>query len=255
VIRPKTSEEIEKIREAGRAVAAALEVIEKAATPGVTTAELDGLAEEEILSRGATPAFKGYRSGGHRKAFPASICASVNDEVVHGIPGNRKLLAGDILSVDVGARWKGFVADAARSFPIGNLNPESQKLLDVCREALERAIARVHVDVRVMDIAGVVEDFVLPHGLSIVRDLVGHGVGKELWEEPQVPNFRSSSFPNPKLPCGTVIAIEPMICAGQSNVGVSKNGWTVQTLDGSLSAHFENTIAVTEVGAVILTAP
>ena len=255
MIRLKTPDEIQKIRYAGRAVAAALEAVGGAAAPGVTTAELDRLAEQVIRSFKAEPAFKGQRGGRGQQPFPASICASVNDEVVHGIPGDRKMKEGDLLSVDVGARWEGFIADGARSFAVGRVSRTTRRLLDTCREALEGAIARARAGVLLMEISGAVEDYVTARGMSVVRDLVGHGVGRDLWEEPQVPNFRSESFPNPALEAGTVIAIEPMICAGKSAVRVDRNGWTVRTVDGSFAAHFEHTIAVTEAGAAILTLP
>ena len=255
MVRPKTPEEIQKIRQAGRIVALALDAVEQAAVPGISTRELDTVAERVIRSLGAEPAFKGQRGARSREPFPGTICASVNDEVVHGVPGKRKLVAGDLLSVDVGARWEGYIGDGARSFGVGPVAPHVRLLLDVCREALIRAIARLHVGVRVSDISGTVEDYVVSHGMSVVRDLVGHGVGRELWEEPQVPNFRSSSSDDPELPAGSVIAIEPMICAGDWRVRVDSNGWTVRTVDGSFSAHFEHTVAVTPSGAVILTLP
>jgi len=254
VIRLKTADDIAKIRQAGRAVAAALGATQRIAAPGVTTRELDEVAEQAIRSFGAEPAFKGQR-GKAAQPFPASICTSINDEVVHGIPGDRKLAEGDLLSVDVGARWEGHVADAARTYAIGRLSKPARRLMDVCLQALQRAISRVHVGVHVLEIGGTVEDYAVSHGMSVVRELVGHGVGYELWEEPQVPNFRSAAFPDPALAAGTVIAIEPMICAGSSAVVVDRNGWTVRTADGSLSAHFENSIAVTDTGAVVLTLP
>lgn len=253
MIRLKTPDEIEEIRAAGRAVAAALEAVGMAVAPGATTAELDRLAEEVIRSFNAEPAFKGQRSGSNKQPFPSTICASVNDEVVHGIPGPRRLQEGDLLSVDVGARWHGLIADAAQTFAVGAVSAEVQRLLDTCRKALERAIACVRRGERLLEISGAIEQFVTARGMSVVRDLVGHGVGRNLWEEPQVPNFRSDNFPNPVIEIGLVIAIEPMICAGRSEVRVDPNGWTVRTADGSLAAHFEHTVAVTENGAAILT--
>lgn len=249
----KSERELERIRVACRVVAEALELVRTLAKPGITTAYLDKRVEKRIIECKAEPAFKGHGASGRRPPFPASICASVNEEVVHGIPSERVLLEGDLLSVDVGARYAGYYGDGALTVPIGDVSPAAQKLLDVCREALERAIAAVGPGKRLADVSRAVQGHVEGNGFSVVRDLVGHGIGSSLWEEPQVPNFYSPKLRDVVLRPGMVIAIEPMINAGGWQVKTLRNRWTVVSRDGSPSAHFEHTVCVTRDGVEVLT--
>lgn len=234
------------MRTAGRLVAAALAELRETVRPGVTTAELDELAEKKIKAAGAEPAFKGYYG------FPASICASVNSEVVHGIPGNRVLQAGEIISIDIGARVNGFHGDAAITVPVGEVSAEAARLIAVTEKALQMGIEQVHCANRLTDISHAVQTWVEANGFSVVRDYVGHGIGRNMHEDPQIPNFGPPGR-GPRLEAGMVLAIEPMVNAGGYRVRTLGNNWTVVTEDGSLSAHFEHTIAVTEAGPVILT--
>ncbi|HEV2105405.1 MAG TPA: type I methionyl aminopeptidase [Candidatus Eisenbacteria bacterium] len=243
----RSEEQIEGIREAARLVARALREVGRAVRPGVTTAELDRLAEGFIRDHGARPAFQGYRG------YPASICASVNDEVVHGIPGPRVLADGDIVGVDVGVERNGWYGDAARTFAVGPVSDTAGRLLEVTREALARGIAQARAGQRVGDIAHAVQSHVEQHGFSVVRSLVGHGIGREMHEEPAVPNFGPPGR-GPRLMAGMVLAIEPMVNAGGPEVVTRADGWTVATKDGSLSAHFEHTVAVSADGPEILSA-
>jgi methionyl aminopeptidase len=237
--------EIEAIRESAQLVARTLEMLRGAIRPGVTTAELDALAEEFIRSHGGRPAFKGYRG------FPASICPSVNDEVVHAIPGGVRLRDGDIVGVDVGVEKAGYYGDAACTFAVGEVPDEARRLLDVTRRALMSGIAQARAGNRIGDISHAVQHEVEAAGFSVVRALVGHGIGREMHEEPQVPNY---GLPDrgPRLMVGQVLAIEPMVNVGQPDVMIRPDGWTVVTKDGSLSAHFEHTVAVGEHGPEIL---
>ena len=237
--------EIDAIREAARIVGRTLKLLGEKVRPGITTAELDRLAEAYIRSQGAEPAFKGYRG------FPASICPSVNEQVVHAIPGNTVLKAGDIISIDVGARKRGFYGDAAATFPVGAIDEEAQRLLEVTRDALAAGIAQARPGNRVGDIGHAVQEHAERHGFSVVRTLVGHGIGREMHEEPQVPNFGSPSR-GPRLLAGQVIAIEPMVNVGAPEVVTRDDGWTVVTRDGSRSAHFEHTVAIGPDGPEIL---
>ena len=243
----RSEEQIEGIREAARLVAGALREVGRAVRPGVTTAELDRLAEGFIRDHGARPAFQGYRG------YPASICASVNDEVVHGIPGPRVLADGDIVGVDVGVERNGWYGDAARTFAVGPVSDTAGRLLEVTREALARGIAQARAGQRVGDIAHAVQSHVEQHGFSVVRSLVGHGIGREMHEEPAVPNFGPPGR-GPRLMAGMVLAIEPMVNVGGPEVVTRADGWTVATKDGSLSAHFEHTVAVSADGPEILSA-
>jgi methionyl aminopeptidase len=217
------------------------------AAPGVTTRELDALAERRIREVGAVPAFKGYRG------YPATLCASVNDQVVHGIPSDRKLEEGDVLSLDLGAQMDGFFGDSAVTVPIGRVSEEAARLLQVTEEALRHAIAQVRIGGRVSDIGHAVQVFVEEHGFSVVREFVGHGIGVQMHEEPQIPNYGEPGR-GPRLAEGMVLAIEPMVNAGKPGVKILADGWTAVTKDGSLSAHFEHTVAVTASGARVLTA-
>ena len=248
---PKTPSELSKMREAGRIVAEALELVKQKARPSVTTAALDGMVEEFILSRGAKPAFKGYRG------YPASICTSINQQVVHGIPGPTQLKEGDLLSVDIGATHNGYVGDAAVTVEIGECDPESKRLVRTACESLQAALDVVRSGVRVSDISRAVQETVEAAGFSVVRKYTGHGVGRHMHEEPrEVPNFVSPSLlrRSPALPRGATVAIEPMVNAGTHHTQVLADGWTVVTRDGKRSAHVEHTIAVEDCGPVILTA-
>lgn len=242
----KSTREIEAMRAAGRVVAGALAVLREAVAPGITTGELDRLAEEYILKAGARPAFKGYRG------FPASICASINDEVVHGIPGPRPLREGDILSIDVGAILDGFHGDAAITAGVGQIGDEAARLLQVTEESLALAVAQAIPGRRLSDISHAVQSHVERAGLAVVREYVGHGIGTSMHEEPQIPNFGPPGK-GPILKTGMTLAIEPMVNAGTFEVYTMPDQWTVRTNDGSLSAHFEHTIAITESGPLILT--
>ena len=237
--------EVEAIRAASRLVAETLDMLGREIRPGVTTAELDGMAETFIRERGGRPAFKGYRG------FPATICPSVNEEVVHAIPGPRRLMEGDLVGVDVGVEMDGYYGDSARTFAVGRIGEEGERLMQVTREALLAGIARARGGNRVGDISHAIQTHVERHGFSIVRSLVGHGIGREMHEEPPVPNFGPPER-GPRLMVGQVLAIEPMVNAGGPDVVTRADGWTVVTKDGSLSAHFEHTVAIGQDGPEIL---
>lgn len=242
----KSDDEIKLMKVAGRIVAETLQKIEEVIKPGMTTKQLDALAERYIESRGARPSFKGY--GG----FPASICTSVNEEVVHGIPGDRVLMEGDIVSVDCGAVINGYQGDAARTFPVGRISPEVQNLIDVTRESFFKGIEYAVVGARLGDIGHSIQKYVESNGYSVVRDYVGHGIGRKMHEDPPVPNYGRAGR-GLKLQKGLVIAIEPMVNAGGYEVRQLKNGWTVVTKDGMPSAHYENTVAILDNGPELLT--
>ncbi|MBO9386197.1 MAG: type I methionyl aminopeptidase [Thermomicrobium sp.] len=244
----KRPEQIRLMREAGKIVAEVLATLAETVRPGITTAELDRIAERIIRRHGAVPSFKGYRG------FPASICVSVNEEVVHGIPGSRVLTEGDIVGIDVGARYRGYHGDATITVPVGRVSPEAEKLLRVCREALEIGIAQAHAGRRLTDISHAIQQHVEAHGFSVIRNLYGHGIGRSLHEEPMLPHYGLPGQ-GPLLRPGMVITIEPMIAAGRPETHVLPDRWTVVTADGSLSAQFEHTVAITENGPEILTLP
>jgi methionyl aminopeptidase len=246
VIIRKSAAEIEVMARAGTVVAETLALLEEQVQPGITTAELDAIAEEHIRSRGGEPTFKGY------KGYPAATCLSPNSMVVHGIPGKVKLRDGDVLSVDVGVTLDGFVADSAWTFPVGRISADAQRLLDACRSALEAGIAEARVGNKIGDISRAVQAVTEQAGFSVIRSLVGHGVGRSMHEDPQVPNF-VSSYAGPELREGMTIAIEPMITAGGPDVYIHDDDWSISTSDGSLAAHFEHTVAVTTAGPRILT--
>jgi methionyl aminopeptidase len=246
VIIRKSLDEIELMAESGRVVRGCLELMAAAVRPGMTTKELDVMAEEYIRGHGGIPTFKGYRG------FPASICASPNDMVVHGIPGPTRLKEGDILGLDVGVTLHEWVGDGALTVAVGEISPEAQALMDVTRESLDRAIAQCVVGKRIGDVSHAVQSYVEPRGYAVVRSLVGHGVGREMHEDPQVPNFGPAGR-GPRLQEGMVIAIEPMITSGGYDVEVGEDSWSIYTRDGSLSAHFEHTVAITKEGPRILT--
>lgn len=242
----KSPSEIKLMREAGRIVAIAHEEIAKRIEPGITTKEIDALAEKIIKQHDATPSFKGYHG------FKGNICASVNEELVHGIPGNRKLVEGDIITLDIGAYYRGYHGDSAWTYPVGNITAADQLLLDVTRDSLFKGLEQARPDARLSDISHAIESYVEPFGFTIVREYVGHGIGKDLHEEPQIPNYGPPGR-GPRLKAGMVLAIEPMVNAGERHVITLEDNWTVVTLDGKNCAHFEHTIAITEDGYEILT--
>ncbi|MBX5475829.1 MAG: type I methionyl aminopeptidase [Clostridia bacterium] len=242
----KSNRELEKMRAAGRLVARALQELRRHIRPGVTTAELDRIAEEFIVRHGGRPTFKGYRG------FPAAICASPNDVVVHGIPGDVVLKEGDIFSVDVGVTLDGFIGDTAWTFPVGEVDPEAARLLEVTERSLEAGIAAAQPGGYVSDIGAAVQAVVEAAGFAVVREYTGHGVGRQMHEDPPVPNYGPPGR-GPRLKPGMVLAIEPMVNVGTWKTRMEADGWTVRTADGSLSAHFEHTVAVTENGPEILT--
>jgi methionyl aminopeptidase len=241
----KTPGEIELMDDANRIVHGALDLVAESVVPGVTTRELDRLAEEYIRSAGGVPAFLNYRG------FPATLCTSVDDVIVHGIPNDDPLADGAIIGVDCGVIYKGYYGDAARTFEVGEVGAEAQRLLVTTRESLDKAVAAVRPGGRLSDIGHAVEKHVQARGYSVVREFVGHGIGSALHEEPQVPNFGSPGH-GPRLKPGLVLAIEPMVNIGGHEVRVDADGWTARTKDGSLSAHFEYSVAVTGSGARVL---
>jgi methionyl aminopeptidase len=234
------------MRQAGRIVAGTLQELAGAVRPGITTIQLDTLARQYIQKSGARPAFLGYHG------FPATICTSLNEEVVHGIPGLRRLKAGDIISIDVGVFYKGYYGDAAATFPVGEVSPLAKRLLEVTRESLYKGIEKAYPGNRLYDISAAIQTYVESRGFSVVRSYVGHGIGSEMHEEPQVPNFGLPGK-GPLLEAGMVLAIEPMVNAGTWEVETLSDDWTVVTKDRNLSAHFEHTVAIMQDGPEILT--
>lgn len=252
-----TAEEIFKMEKACRIVADVLNHMKGFVKPGVTTAELDAIVEDFILTRGGEPAFKGYEVDG--KVYPSSACISIDEEVVHGMPGQRALKEGQIVTVDVGVRYDGYYGDSAYTYAVGEISTEKQRLLDVTKESLRRGIEQAVDGNRVYDIAKAVQTYVENQGFSVVRELVGHGIGRHLHEEPPVPNFvpgllHRSRFPNAKLKNGMALAIEPMVNMGLFHVHTASDGWTVYAADGKPSAHFEHTIVIDGATPKILTA-
>jgi methionyl aminopeptidase len=241
----KSPRELEQLKRSNAIVAEVFERLKGMIAPGITTKELDQVAEEYILLKGARPAFKGYRG------FPATLCISINEEVVHGIPSQRRLKEGDIVSLDVGVNFVGYFGDAAITLPVGESDPKAERLLEVTEKALYIGIEKAKVGNRLFDISYAIQSWVESHGFSVVRDFVGHGIGRDLHEEPQIPNF-GVPHQGPRLETGMVFALEPMVNEGTSAVRVLSDGWTVVTIDGKRSAHFEHTIAITEDGAEIL---
>ena len=242
----KSAAEIEAMASAGRVVVETLTLLGEHIRPGTTTAELDAVADEFIRSQGGVPTFKGYRG------YPASICTSPNDMIVHGIPGPYALEEGDILSIDVGVTLGGYVADSAYTFAVGGIDPETERLLEVCQDALAAGVEQCQPGGRLSDISHAVQRVTEENRFSVVRALVGHGVGRSMHEDPQIPNFGPPGR-GPELAPGMVFAIEPMINAGGPDIQVADDRWSISTADGSLSAHFEHTVAVTEAGPRILT--
>jgi methionyl aminopeptidase len=242
----KTKHEIEKITLSSQIVAEVLQELRPLVVPGITTQELNDAAEDSAKKQGALPAFKGYRG------FPASLCISINEQIVHGIPDGRKLKEGDVVSLDFGTLLNGFYGDAAITLPVGAIGKKALELLKVTEESLYKGIEQARVGNRLSAISQAIQSWVESHGFSVVRDFVGHGIGAALHEEPQIPNF-GTPLPNPRLQEGMVFAIEPMVNEGSYEMRILPDGWTAVTADGKLSAHFEHTIAITGNGPVILT--
>jgi len=250
----KTAEEVEVLREAGKRLARVLAALTEKVAPGVSTAELDMLAEEMIRRGGDIPAFKGYTPEGASRPYPSTLCASVNDEIVHGIPSENPhiLEEGDIIGLDCGLRHEGLIVDAAVTVPVGVIDPEAEKLILVTREALAAGIAAAEPGGRVGDISAAIEAYIRPFGYGIVRELGGHGVGYKVHEEPHIPNFGKKRT-GPELLPGAVLALEPMVNEGTEKIILADDGYTFKTADGKRSAHFEHTIVITEDGPEILT--
>jgi methionyl aminopeptidase len=242
----KSKKEIEKMRAAGQLVGSVLRELRGMVAPGITTIEIDRAAEKMIKDAGALPTFKGYHG------FPFSICASVNEQVVHGFPSNYKLKEGDLFSIDCGVTLEGFVGDTATTVPVGTVHEDWQKLIRVTEECLERAIEQCRPGKHLGDIGWAVQEFAESHGYSVVRDYVGHGIGRQMHEDPQIPNYGKPGQ-GPKIKAGYVFAVEPMVNMGGHHTKVLSDGWTVVTLDGQPSAHSEHTIAITEDGPEVLT--
>jgi methionyl aminopeptidase len=242
----KTPREIEIMREAGKIVALTRQELEKHIRPGITTKELDAIAESVIRKHGAIPSFKGYNG------FPGSICASVNEELVHGIPGDRVLKEGDIISIDVGAQYNGYHADSAWTYPVGEIAEETKKLLEVTEKSLYIGLEEAKPGARLSNISHAIQTYVESHHFSIVREYVGHGIGQNLHEDPQIPHYGPPNK-GPRLKPGMTLCIEPMVNAGSRYVKTLADNWTVVTVDGKMCAHFEHTIAITENGYEILT--
>jgi methionyl aminopeptidase len=242
----KTPREIAIMREAGRIVALTHQELKKHVQPGITTKELDAIAEKFIREHDAIPSFKGYNG------FRGSICASVNEELVHGIPGSRKLKDGDIISIDIGAKYNGYHGDSAWTYAVGNIDEETQKLLEVTEQSLYKGLEQAKPGDRLSNISHAIQTFVEAHNFSIVREYVGHGVGQDLHEDPQIPHYGPPNK-GPRLRPGMVLAVEPMVNAGSRYVKTLADDWTVVTVDGKMCAHFEHTIAITETGYEILT--
>jgi methionyl aminopeptidase len=243
----KSKSEIEKMAIACHIVAEVLQDLIRVVRPGLTTLELDALAERSIHMRGGVPAFKGYRG------FPNTLCVALNEQVVHGIPSKRRLRAGDIIGLDLGAKWEGYYGDAAVTVPVGQIPSNTECLLTTAREALYMGIKEVSPGKHLSDISHAIQHYAETRGYSVVRAFVGHGIGTALHEEPQVPNFGPAGR-GPRLKAGMVLAIEPMVNIGDADVEILDDGWTVVTADGQLSAHFEHTVAITDEGPQILTA-
>ena len=246
----KTSDEIAIMRRASQIVAEVLDELVAVVRPGITTEDLDKIAETATLKRGARPAFKGYRPGD--VVYPKSLCVSINEVIVHGIPSGRKLKEGDIVGLDYGVVYQGFFGDSARTVPVGEVPESTKRLLRVTREALYAGIAQAKVGNRISDISRAVQEVAEKAGYSVVTEFAGHGIGRRLHEDPQVPNYFRRGMPNPRLQEGMALAIEPMVNEGTADLEILSDGWTAVTADGKLSAHFEHSIAVTSNGPEIL---
>jgi methionyl aminopeptidase len=246
VIVKRNAAEVDKIKKAGRIVAEVLQILEKEVRPGVTTQDLDRIAEENIRKAGAEPAFKGYQG------YPSSICVSINEEVVHGIPSERTLKEADIVGIDIGVRMKGYYADSTKTFPVGAISDEAKRLVKATQKALYAGIEKCRPGNRLSDISHAIQRSAESNGFSVVRKYVGHGIGRMMHEDPQIPNYGSPDQ-GPELEAGMVFAVEPMLNAGGFDVEVLKDNWTVVTSDRSLSAHFEHTVVLTESDPLIVT--
>jgi methionyl aminopeptidase len=250
VITIKSDEEIKIMREAGRVVGQTLQILVDAVKPGLVVKELDKLVRKEYARRGVIPTFLGYAE----PPYPATVCVSINEDLVHGIPGNRVIQEGDIVSIDLGATYRGFVGDSALTIGVGGITPEAQRLIDVTRESLWRGIGAAKAGVRLGVVSNAIGEYIESQGFGVVREYVGHGVGRQMHEEPQVPNYGPPDR-GPILRKGMVLALEPMVTVGDWHTKKQADGWTVSTLDGSLCAHFEHTIAITDGEAEVLTLP
>jgi methionyl aminopeptidase len=250
VITIKSDEEVKIMREAGRVVGQTLVLLSEAVRPGLVVRELDKIVRKEYARRGVIPTFLGYAE----PPYPATVCVSINDDLVHGIPGNRVIKEGDIVSIDLGATYKGFVGDSAVTIGVGRITPEAQRLIDVTRESLCRGIKAARAGVRLGVVSNTIGEYIESEGFGVVREYVGHGVGREMHEEPQVPNYGPPDR-GPVLRKGMVLALEPMVTVGDWRTKKQADGWTVSTLDGSLCAHFEHTIAITDGEPEVLTLP
>jgi methionyl aminopeptidase len=248
----KTEKELEIMRRAGKALAAVMAEIEKEVRPGIDTLQLDKLAEELVLRCGGKPAFKGY--GDPKNAFPATLCTSVNDEIVHGIPHENVVLnEGDILKVDIGLQLDGFFADMARTFAVGKVSVEAEKLIEATVRSFWKGVKNLRAGAMLSTYSKAVEKHVISQGFSVVRNLVGHGIGTELHEEPQIPNYYEHGYRDLQLKAGMTLALEPMVNEGEYKTVLGSDGWVFKTADGKLSAHYENTIAITKDGIEVLT--
>ena len=246
----KTSAELEVMRRASQIVAEVLDELVAEVRPGISTDELDRIAESVTLKKGARPAFKGYKPGA--VVYPKSLCVAINEEIVHGIPSGRRLKSGDIVGLDYGVVYQGFFGDAARTVPVGEVPETTKRLLRITREALYAGIAQAKVGNRISDISRAVQEVAETAGYSVVTEFAGHGIGRRLHEDPQVPNYFRRGMPNPRLQEGMALAIEPMVNEGTPDLEILSDGWTAVTADGKLSAHFEHSIAITSNGPVIL---
>ena len=252
MINIKSKSEIEKMKASGKIVAEVLLKIEKNIFPGISIKELDRIATNYIIRSGAFPSFLGVPNAYGGKKFPGAICASVNGEIIHGIPDSRRLKEGDIISVDVGAFYNGFHGDAARTFPVGKVSEEASKLIEVTKQSFFEGLKFVRPNNRISDISGAIQDYVESFGYSIVKEYTGHGIGRNLHEEPEIPNYRTNRRGH-RLAAGMAIAIEPMVNQGTDEIRLGSNKWTVFTKDGKLSAHYENTVIVTDDEPLIVT--
>jgi methionyl aminopeptidase len=250
----KSASELEKMRASGKLVAEILSVMTEMVEPGITTLDLETVAEKMVNDAGARAAFKGYYVPHAGRRFPCVLCTSINEEVVHGIPSKkRKLLEGDIVKIDIGVQLNGYFGDSATTVPVGRIEPEVENLLTVTKQSLDLAIEQARAGNRLFDISGAVQRHVESHGYTIVREFVGHGIGAKLHEEPHVPNYVDPKVKNPRLREGMVLAIEPMVAAGQPETHVLSDRWTAVTKDGSRAAHFEHCVAITDNGPWVLT--
>ncbi len=250
----KSPSELEKMRSSGRLVAQILDELTKMVEPGISTMDLEVVADKRVQEAGARAAFKGYYVPAAGRRFPAVLCTSINEEVVHGIPSKKRVLEeGDVVKIDIGVQLEGYFGDSATTVPVGAIDPETQRLLDVTKKSLELSIEKMHAGARLFDVCGTVQEHVEKAGFSIVREFVGHGIGAKLHEEPHVPNYVDPKMRNPRLREGVVLAIEPMVSAGKPETRVLADRWTAVTVDGSASAHFEHCVAITENGPWVLT--